>query len=42
MQFGVDCARVLVEHEEWVDCEQITDIAHASKATHLQVEADKW
>src|SRR5258708_25393040 len=42
MRFGVDHARVLAEHEEWGDCEQITDIVHASKATHLQVEADKW
>src|SRR5258708_68581 len=41
-RFRVDCVRVLVEHEEWVNCKQITDIAHASEAAHLQVEADKW
>ena len=42
MRFGVDCARVLVERKEWVDCEQIADIVHASEAAHLQAEADKW
>ncbi len=41
MQFGVDCVRVLVEHEEWVNHKQITDIAHTSKAACLQAEADK-
>src|SRR5258708_24517215 len=42
MQFGVDHVRVLVERKEWVDHEQITDIACASEAAHLQAEADKW
>src|SRR5258708_39349468 len=41
MRFGVDHVRVLVEHEEWVDHEQIADIAHASEAAHLQAEVDK-
>src|SRR6266446_5663237 len=41
MRFGVDRARVLVEREEWVDHEQITDIACTSEATCLQAEADK-
>ncbi len=40
-QFGVDHACVLVQHNEWVDCEQIADIACASEAACLQVEADK-
>src|SRR5258707_5898848 len=40
-QFGVDCAHILVQHDEWVDCEQIADIARTSEAAHLQVEADK-
>ncbi len=42
MQFGVDCMSVLVQYDKWVNCEQITDIAHASEAAHLQAEADKW
>ena len=41
MQFGVDHMRVLVECKEWVNHEQITDIVHASEATHLQAEVDK-
>src|SRR5258705_213881 len=41
-RFGVDCACILVQCDEWVDCEQIMDIAHASEAAHLQAEADKW
>ncbi len=28
--------------DKWVDHEQIADIAHASEAACLQVEADKW
>src|SRR5258708_6707851 len=32
---------ILVQCDEWVDCEQIVDIAHASEATCLQAEADK-
>ena len=31
-----------MECKEWVDCEQIADIVHASEAAHLQVEVDKW
>src|SRR5258708_20390710 len=41
-RFRVDCVHVLVQHDEWVDREQIVDITHASEATRLQVEADKW
>ncbi len=40
-QFSIDCMCVLVQHDKWVDCKQITDITHASEAAHLQVEADK-
>ena len=40
-QFRVDCTRVLVQCKEWVNHEQITDIVHASEATHLQAEVDK-
>ena len=40
-QFRVDCTHVLAQHDEWVDHEQIMDIAHASEAAHLQAEADK-
>ena len=40
-QFGVDCTCVLAQHDKWVDCEQIEDIACTSEATCLQVEADK-
>src|SRR5258707_7609651 len=40
-RFGVDRTCVLAQHDEWVDHEQIMDIAHASEATCLQVEADK-
>ncbi len=32
-QFGVDHACVFTEHEQWVDCEVVTDITHTSKAT---------
>ncbi len=42
MQFGVDRTRVLAEWEEWVNHEQIADIAHASEAARLQAEVDKW
>src|SRR5258707_13137785 len=41
-RFRVDCARVLVQRDKWVDREQIADIACASEATRLQAEADKW
>ena len=41
-QFRVDRVCVLVQCNEWVDCEQITDIACTSEAACLQVEADKW
>ncbi len=41
-QFGVDCTHILVQCNKWVDHEQIADIACASEATCLQVEADKW
>src|SRR5258708_26871123 len=40
-RFGVDCTHVLAQCNEWVDRKQITDIARASEATHLQAEADK-
>src|SRR5258705_11877557 len=40
-RFGVDRAHILVQHDEWVDREQIADITHASEAAHLQAEADK-
>ena len=40
-RFGVDHVHILAQCDEWVDCKQITDIAHTSEATHLQVEADK-
>src|SRR5258708_47889 len=40
-QFGVDHMCILVQRDEWVDHKQIADIACASEATHLQVEADK-
>ena len=36
-RFGVDRVRVLAEHEEWVDHEQIADIARASEAKDCQV-----
>src|SRR5258708_2863993 len=41
-RFRVDCARILAQRNEWVDCEQIMDIARASEAARLQAEADKW
>src|SRR5260370_22246331 len=40
-RFGVDCVHVLAQCDEWVDCEQIADIAHASEATCLQAEEAK-
>src|SRR5258708_313689 len=40
-QFRVDRTCVLVQRNEWVDREQIVDIARASEAAHLQAEADK-
>jgi hypothetical protein len=40
-RFGVDHARVLAQRDEWVDCEQIADIARASEAARAQAEADK-
>ncbi len=40
-RFGVDCTCILAQHNKWVDCKQIADIAHASEATRLQAEADK-
>ncbi len=40
-RFRVDRARVLVQHDEWVDHKQIVDIAHTSEAARLQAEADK-
>ncbi len=33
--------RVLAQRDEWVDHEQIMDIACTSEAAHLQAEADK-
>ena len=41
MQFRVDHTRVLVQCNEWVDHEQISDIACTSKAACLQAEADR-
>src|SRR5258707_5269338 len=41
-RFGVDRARILAQRNEWVDCEQIVDIAHSSDANHFTVDADKW
>ena len=41
-QFRVDCACILAQHDKWVDHKQIANITHASEATHLQAEADKW
>src|SRR5258708_6065150 len=41
-RFRVDCTHVLVQHDKWVDHTQIVDIAHASEAAHLQVEAGRW
>ena len=38
----MDHTHVLVQCNEWVDCEQIADIACTSEAAHLQAEADKW
>ncbi len=40
--FGAECSHILAQHDEWVDCECIADIAHTSEAAHQQVEADKW
>ena len=39
--FRVECSRILAQCDEWVDCECITDIMHASEAAHQQVEVDK-
>ncbi len=39
--FGVEHSCILAQHDEWVDCEHITDIACTSEATHQQVEVDK-
>src|SRR5258708_2704131 len=41
-QFRVDHTHILAQHDEWVDCEQIVDIACVSEAACLQVETDKW
>ncbi len=40
-QFSMDHTCVLAEHEQWVDCEVVADIAHASKAAQLKAEEDK-
>src|SRR5258707_11831666 len=40
--FGAEHSCILAQHDEWVDCECITDIVHTSKAAHQQAEADKW
>ncbi len=39
--FRVECLCILAQHDEWVDCECVADIVHASKATHQQAEVDK-
>src|SRR5258707_9937479 len=39
--FGVEHSCILAQHDEWVDCECIADIACASKAACQQVEVDK-
>src|SRR5260221_10294100 len=41
-RFGVDRVRILAQCDEWVDHEQIVDIACTSEAARLQAEADKW